>query len=98
MTLVMGAALDVGLLVVEGVVRAFLVVTDLPVTFYDPVTGPRVAPNQSGRWVIGDYIDSPYRFNRQGWNNAEDYVIPKPGNTVRVCMVGDYQIESLQVE
>lgn len=95
---IMATAVAFGLLLVEGVLRAFFPVTDIARTFFDPVTGPRMMTNQSGRWVIGDYINSPYRFNKQGWNHAEDYVIPKPPNTVRVCIVGDSQVESLQVK
>jgi len=86
-----------GLLLVEGALRAFVPVTDISTTFYDPVTGPRMAPNQSGRWIIGDYVNSPFHFNAQGWNHTDDYVIRKPPGTVRVCMVGDSQVESLQV-
>lgn len=94
----MACAVIAGMLFVEGALRAFVPVTDIARTFYDPTVGPRMMPNQSGRWIIGDYINAPYRFNKQGWNHAEDYVIPKPPNTVRVCMVGDSQIESLQVK
>jgi len=96
--MITGSACAVGLVLIEVAVRAFIPVTDIALTFFDPTTGPRMMPNQSGRWVIGDYINSPYRFNKQGWNNAQDYVIPKPPDTVRVCMVGDSQVESLQVK
>lgn len=94
----MASACVLGFLLVEGALRAFFPVTDIARTFFDPTIGPRMMPNQSGRWVIGDYINSPYRFNKQGWNHAEDYVIPKPANTARVCIVGDSQVESLQVK
>ena len=95
---IMASACVLGFLMVECALRAFFPVTDIARTFFDPTIGPRMMPNQSGRWIIGDYINSPYRFNNQGWNHAEDYVIPKPANAVRVCIIGDSQVESLQVK
>jgi len=91
MTLLAVLALEVGL-------RLFVAVRDVPVRFFDPVTGPRTMPNQRGRWIKDDDINASYRFNAQGWNHPEDYEIRKPRGTRRVCIVGDSQVESLQVE
>lgn len=84
-------ALEVGL-------RMFVAVRDVPVRFHDPVTGPRTSPHQKGRWIKDDDINAAFSFNAQGWNHPEDYIIAKPAGTRRVCIVGDSQVESLQVE
>lgn len=85
-----GAALELAF-------RLFVPVTDTFFYFNDPVLGPRVAPNQSGRLLRGRTMDARFRFNNQGWNNAHDYVIAKPPGMIRVCLVGDSQVESIQV-
>jgi hypothetical protein len=83
-------ALEIGL-------RIFVPITDCYWFFWDPIVGPRIKPNQQGRRIKGRAVDCTYRINAQGWNNAADYVHAKPPGSRRVCIVGDSQIESLQV-
>ena len=87
----------VGFLALEMIFVLFVPVTDVAWTFWDPLTGIRRHPDQAGRY-IKDAIDAPYRFNAQGWNHPEDYVLAKPEGTVRVCMVGDSMVEAKQVD
>jgi len=97
MAITFGLVMLGSILALEIGFRCLVSVTDTYFYFNDPVLGPRVAPNQSGRLIRGHTIDAPFRFNNQGWNNAQDYVIAKPPGAVRVCLVGDSQVESLQV-
>ncbi|PYV37954.1 MAG: hypothetical protein DMG06_26785, partial [Acidobacteria bacterium] len=83
--------------VMEIFFRVFIPVTDVPFYFWDPVIGPRRAPNQTGRRIIGNYRNTRYHFNVQGWNHPKDYVVAKPAGTRRVCLVGDSFVESLHV-
>lgn len=87
----------IGISGMEIALRVFVRVTDCYWYFWDPVVGPRIRPNQQGRRIKGKAVDCAFRINAQGWNNAEDYVPAKPPRTRRVCIVGDSQIESLQV-
>src|SRR5262245_47918951 len=87
-----------GTALLEVVLRLFVPVTDVAVTMFDPVLGPRIAPNQGGNWIAGQFINARYHFNAQGWNHPRDYEIARPANTIRVCIVGDSQVESLQVD
>ena len=75
----------------------FVPVTDVPFHFWDPILGPRRAPNQTGRYIYGEVINAPYHFNAQGWNHPHDYQLEKPPGVRRVCIVGDSMIEALQV-
>ncbi|MEK6644552.1 MAG: hypothetical protein AABZ08_11650 [Planctomycetota bacterium] len=81
----------------ETALRVFVPITDCYWYFWDPTVGPRIKPNQEGRRIKGKAVDCTYRINAQGWNNAADYVYKKPTGSKRVCIVGDSQIESLQV-
>lgn len=78
--------------------RLFIPVTDAPLNVWDPVVGPRRFPNQSGVYMIGDYIRGRFHFNGQGWNHPRDYQFRKPLGTRRVCIVGDSYIDALQVD
>ena len=73
-------------------------VTGMPYYAYDVGTGPRVAPNQSGRYMRGQWVSGWYRYNAQGWNHPEDYVVAKPPGTTRIAMVGDSQVAAQQVD
>jgi hypothetical protein len=84
--------------ILEVGMRAFVRVTDMYFYFYDPLLGPRTGPNQVGRYIRGKWVDAPFRFNNQGWNHRDDYAIAKPAGALRVCMLGDSQVESLQVD
>lgn len=86
-----------GLVLAEIGLRLFVPVTDMPFYFWDPVVGPRRAPDQEGRYIKGAEIDAPYHLNSQGWNHPEDYSTVKPVGTLRVCVVGDSFVEALQV-
>ncbi len=86
-----------GLGALEIFFRTCVSVTDVSYSFWDPVIGPRTAPNQSGRSVRTPMFDVAYHFNSQGWNHPEDYQTVKPVGTRRICVVGDSQVESLQV-
>lgn len=86
-----------GLVLAEIGLRLFVPVTDIPFYFWDPVVGPRRAPDQEGRYVRGAEINAPYHLNSQGWNHPEDYSTVKPPGTLRVCVVGDSYVEALQV-
>jgi len=82
----------------EIIFRLFVPVVDVPFVFWDPVVGTRRAPDQQGRLLKGRYIDAHYRFNNQGWNSEHDYAIEKPKGRKRICLVGDSQVESYQVD
>ncbi len=90
-------SLTLSLIFCEVAFRAFVDVTDIPFSYWDPVIGPRKAPNQSGRYLKGDFIAGRYRFNAQGWNHVEDYLKEKEPGTFRVCLVGDSYVEAPQV-
>jgi len=98
MCLTVGIVLLLTLLALELGVRAFVPVTDVYSYFYDPLLGPRIGPNQTGRMLRGRYIDARYRFNNQGWNHADDYQVARPPGTRRIALIGDSQVESLQVD
>ena len=82
----------------EAGFRLFVEVTDVPFYFWDPLIGPRMAPNQSGRYLVGRDIEGRYRFNAQGWNHREDYITRKSPGTRRVCLIGDSYVEALHVQ
>jgi hypothetical protein len=86
-----------GLLMLELGLRLFVPLTDRYVYLYDPILGPRSAPNQSGEYRRLGHVHGAFRFNNRGWNNLQDYEISKPRDALRVCVVGDSQVESLQV-
>ena len=96
--LTLSAALVLGLLGIEGGFRLFGDVTDVNFYFWDPAIGPRVAPNQSGVYKKGRDVGGRFHYNAQGWNDPEDFQIVKPKGAFRVCLVGDSQVESLQVD
>lgn len=96
MVSVLGLVFALGLL--ELVFRFFVPVTDVAYQFGDPLLGPRRVPNQTGVNRAGQTMNARYRFNAQGWNHTRDYVIQKPLGTRRICIVGDSQVESLQVD
>jgi hypothetical protein len=95
--LTLGIMTTLGLVALELGLRAFLPLTDRYVYQYDPILGPRTAPNQSGEYLRLSHVHGAFRFNNRGWNNFQDYEIPKPPGTRRICVVGDSQVESLQV-
>jgi hypothetical protein len=82
----------------EVVWRLFLPVTDQYWYFWDPALGPRIEPNQSGRLIRADIFNAAYHFNEQGWNHPDSYSTIKPKGARRVCIIGDSQVESLQVD
>ena len=87
-----------GLVVVEIGFRLFVPVTDVPFVFWDPVVGLRREPNQRGRNISGRSINASFNINAQGWNHHVDYETTRPSGTVRVCLVGDSQVEGRQVD
>lgn len=95
MVIAFGMVLGLGLL--ELGFRFFVPVTDVAYQFGDPLLGPRGIPNQTGVNRTGQTMNARYRFNAQGWNHTRDYVIQKPVGTRRICIVGDSQVESIQV-
>jgi hypothetical protein len=84
--------------VVELGVRLVVPVTDCYWYFRDPLIGSRIKPNQEGRRIKGRAIDAKYHFNAQGWNHPDDYSTAKARGARRICLVGDSQVESLQVD
>lgn len=90
--------LVLGVVMLELVFRAFVAVIDVPFTFWDPLVGPRLEPNQSGRFIKGSFVDARYRVNSQGWNHPADYRVERKPGVIRVGLVGDSQVESLQVD
>jgi lysophospholipase L1-like esterase len=86
-----------GFLALEITFRLVVDVTDVPFYFWDPAVGPRKAPDQRGRYRVGAHVNGRFSFNAQGWNHPEDYVVAKPRDRRRVCLVGDSQVEGLQV-
>jgi hypothetical protein len=87
-----------GVACLETGIRLFLPVTDMYFTFWDPMLGPRIAPNQSGRNIRGNTFNARFHFNNQGWNHNDNYQLPKPRGSRRICLIGDSQVESLQVD
>jgi hypothetical protein len=87
-----------GLIGLEVAFRGFVTVIDVPFYFWDPSIGARRAPNQSGRYLLGNHVDGRFNFNAQGWNHPNDYMVAKPEGLRRVALVGDSQVESLQVQ
>ena len=94
------ASLVIAMFVVafELFLRISGLVTGMPYSAYDVGTGPRIAPNQSGRYIRGQWVRGWYRYNAQGWNHPEDYVVAKPPGTTRIAMVGDSQVAAQQVD
>jgi hypothetical protein len=90
--------LIIGVGALEIIFRLFVPVIDVAYVFWDPVVGLRRAPNQSGRNITGRYVNAHYNFNAQGWNNEHDYTTPKPAGTRRICVVGDSQVQSYEVD
>jgi hypothetical protein len=86
-----------GFLALELGLRAFVPLTDRYLYMDDPIVGPRTAPDQSGEYRRFSHVHGAFRFNNRGWNHADDYEVPRSANMRRVCIVGDSQIESLQV-
>lgn len=89
--------LGIGVIGLEAAFRLFGTVTDIAFNIWDPTIGLRRQPGSTGRYVSGDYVSAPYRFNAAGWNNPHEYVTSKPRGVKRVCIVGDSQVEALQV-
>lgn len=87
----------IAILMVEVGLRLFIPVTDVPFYFWDPAIGPRREPNQEGV-LITPSSRARYHFNAQGWNHEKDYVVPRSPGTLRIALVGDSQVESLQVD
>jgi len=87
----------VGFVVLEILFRTLIPVTDVPLNFWDPLLGPRLAPNQAGRLIQGPVINARYHINSQGWNHPADYQVERSPGSLRVGLVGDSQVESLQV-
>jgi hypothetical protein len=94
----LGGSLGLALLLVEGGLRLFVDVTDVPLMFWDPLVGPRRIPRQEGRLLFGREVNGRYRFNGQGWNNLHEYETVKPAGGRRVCLVGDSFVEAMQVD
>jgi hypothetical protein len=86
------------LAVCEVAFRVFVDVTDIAFYYWDPAVGPRIAPNQSGRYLLGRFVDGRYRFNAQGWNHPQDYVTGREAGGYRICLVGDSYVEAMQVQ
>ncbi|MFO0974064.1 MAG: hypothetical protein U1A27_11600 [Phycisphaerae bacterium] len=87
-----------GVVGLEVIVRLFVPVTDVPFYFWDPTLGLRRAPNQAGRYLNGWDVRGRYHFNAQGWNDPREFSVARPAGVRRVCLVGDSQVESLQVQ
>lgn len=87
-------------IILEIVLRLFVPVTDWPVSEYDPGVGMHRKPRQTGTWVLGaaGEVQAHYRFNNAGWNSIHDYTNSKPGDTLRVAVIGDSFVEALQVD
>ncbi|RIK65136.1 MAG: hypothetical protein DCC65_13230 [Planctomycetota bacterium] len=92
---ILGGAFFVGL---ELLFRFVVPVTDVAYMFWDPALGLRRIPNQAGRYMLGGHVNAAYRFNAQGWNHQRDYATARRAGTRRICLVGDSQVESLQVD
>ena len=86
-----------GLGALEVLLRLFVPVTGQYWYFWDPALGPRIEPNHAGQHIRGNTLNARFHFNSQGWNHPDDYATQKPKGAKRVCIVGDSQVESLQV-
>jgi len=87
-------------LLLEGAVRLFLPVSDVPDTYFDPVLGNHYVPDQTGEFVKahGQEIRTRYRINKSGWNSHRDFVDAKPADTFRIAVIGDSYVEAFQVD
>jgi len=90
-------ALCVALGVAELLFRLMFTVTDVPLFAAEPVLGYRRAPNQHGRYLAGTSINSRFDINAQGWNHAGDFRTQKDSGVIRVALIGDSQVEALEV-
>jgi hypothetical protein len=90
--------LVLGVGALEILFRIFVTVTDVPVSFWDPLVGPRLEPNQTGRFIMGSFVNGRYHINSQGWNHPQDYRVQRTPGAIRVALVGDSQVEALQVD
>ena len=85
-----------GFALIEGGLRLFFDVTDVPRSTWDVSLGIRTDGNQRGRYVSDDYAVD-YSYNSLGWNQPREYTpIRKPGAT-RIAVVGDSFVEALHV-
>lgn len=92
------AALCIVLVCSEIGVRFLLKVTDVAFMIWDPLIGPRRAPNQSGQFYVGLEAQGRYSFNAHGWNNLHStYSAVKRAGARRVCLVGDSMVEAMHV-
>jgi hypothetical protein len=87
-------------LLLEGGVRLFLPVSDVPDTQFDPVLGNHYVPDQTGEFIKahGEEIRTRYRINKSGWNSHRDYQEGKPDDVFRIAVIGDSYVEAFQVD
>ena len=87
-------------LLLEGLTRCALHVSDVPITRFDHLLGNHYLPNQEGRYITGPgpEINAAFRINANGWNSPRDYVLPKPAGLFRMGVIGDSYVEALQVD
>lgn len=86
-------------LLCSDIALRFLVnVTDVAFMIWDPLIGPRRAPNQSGTFYVGLEAHGRYTFNAHGWNNLHrTYSAVKKAGSRRVCLIGDSMVEAMHV-
>jgi len=88
------------LIMAEAVLRLFFPVSDAQFQEFVPHLGLRMAPNQTGRYVVGPFgeIDTKYRINASGWNSIHQYTADNPENVLRVAVIGDSYILGLHID
>src|SRR5437870_7682252 len=84
-----------------GVVSSELLVRELfPVSDFlwqwDPVIGMKLIPGKRGRWVKQGIYDVSVEVNSAGFRDRE-HAVEKPRGVHRVILLGDSQVEALQV-
>ncbi len=97
---VFGVAIVIGALLIEMTLRLFFPVTDIRYFTYNPNLGLQLEPNQEGVVVIGAFAEGQGRFrvNADGWNSLRDYEPRRPGNTLRLAVIGDSFVGGTSVD
>lgn len=96
--LAVGSAMCIALVCSDIALRFLVNVTDVAFMIWDPLIGPRRAPNQSGTFYVGLEAHGRYTINAHGWNNIHrTYSAVKKAGARRVCLIGDSMVEAMHV-
>lgn len=87
-------------LLVEIGLRLLVPVSDpLPRGVYDHDAEVLISqPGDQGTYVKQPEINADYSINNAGWNSPHDYTLEKQPGVVRVAVIGDSYVESMEVD